>query len=127
MKFVMDALRHYKPLLYAVLTKIYDHSSYQNVDPKLIAGLVYVESRMNPMADNGYDVGLMQINYETWKKELALDRENLKDIDYNLIHGIQILKIYMQKHGDQALQRYNGIGVGMNPNYPKMVRQWSVK
>jgi soluble lytic murein transglycosylase-like protein len=126
-KFILDAVRHYKPLTFAVLSKIYDHSLRENVDPGLIAGIAYVESRLNPMADNGQDVGLMQINYETWKNKFKLNRENLKDLDYNLFFGIQILKSLLKNHGDQALQRYNGIGVGMNPNYPKMVRTWSVK
>jgi len=126
-KFIMDAIRHYQPLTFAVLSKIYDHSTIQGIDPGIVAGVAYVESKLNPMADNGRDVGLMQINYETWKKKMHLNRENLKDIDYNLKIGIQILKELMKNHGEQALQRYNGIGKGMNPKYPSLVKVWSIR
>jgi len=81
-----------------------------NLNPKLIASVVIIESRGNPFAISGKDaVGIMQIHLPTWG--LTADREgvNLLKIEDNVDFGARILKDYTRQFGMwEGVKRYNG-------------------
>ncbi len=78
------------------------------LSPRLLAGLVFVESTCNPNAVSGRDsVGLTQINPKVWH----YSRKQLKDPETNLRIGAQILKNYVNQFGlVEGLHHYNGLG-----------------
>jgi Transglycosylase SLT domain len=81
-----------------------------NLNPKLIASIMIVESGGNPRAISGKNsIGVMQIHLPTWG-EIA-DREglNLLDIEDNIEMGSRILKNYIRQFGLwEGVKRYNG-------------------
>src|SRR5439155_21462588 len=81
-----------------------------NLDPKLIAAIVIVESGANPFAiSESNSVGVMQIHLPTWGS--TADRENLKlfKIEDNVAFGTRILKGYVAKYGLwDGVMRYKG-------------------
>jgi soluble lytic murein transglycosylase-like protein len=81
-----------------------------NVDPRLIASIMIVESRANPFAISGKEsIGIMQIHVPTWGH--AADREgiNLFKIEDNVDFGTRILKDYVHQFGLwEGVKRYNG-------------------
>ena len=87
-----------------------------NVDPRLIASIMIVESRANPFAISGKEaIGIMQIHLPTWGH--AADREgiNLFKIEDNIDFGTRILKDYVHQFGLwEGVKRYNG----WNPDHP---------
>jgi soluble lytic murein transglycosylase-like protein len=84
-----------------------------NLNPRLIASVVIVESRGNPFAISGKDaIGIMQIHLPTWGD--AADREgiNLLKIEDNIDFGARILKNYVRQYGVwEGVKRYNGFFV----------------
>ena len=81
-----------------------------NVDPKLIAAIIIVESSANPFAISDRDsVGLMQIHLPTWAA--TIDRENLNvfRVEDNVELGVRILKEYIGQYGLwTGIMRYKG-------------------
>jgi soluble lytic murein transglycosylase-like protein len=79
------------------------------VDPQLVTAMVFVESSFRPTARCGNCVGLLQINYVTWRRTLRLENGRMLEISYNLRAGITILKHYYEMTNDvsRALQFYN--------------------
>ena len=81
-----------------------------DLDSRLIASIMIVESRGNPFAISGKDsIGIMQIHLPTWG--LAAERKglNLLKIEDNIDFGAQILKQYVQRFGVWGgVKRYNG-------------------
>jgi soluble lytic murein transglycosylase-like protein len=81
-----------------------------NVDARLIASIMIVESRANPFAISGKEsIGIMQIHVPTWGH--AADREgiNLFKIEDNIDFGTRILKDYVHQFGLwEGVKRYNG-------------------
>lgn len=104
------------------------------IRPSLVLALIYVESRGKPtaldfnlphgvsipkfppdveaglkelwaMPTNNVDIGLMQVNYKYWGKELGLSKENLLKPDVNIAAGSAILKNRIDKDGE-----YWGLG-----------------
>jgi soluble lytic murein transglycosylase-like protein len=73
--------------------------------------LIFVESRFDRRAVSRKGAcGLMQVNYPVWKQALAIDRDRLFQIDYNIELGLTILKGYLlETKGDlvRALILYN--------------------
>jgi len=84
-----------------------------DLNPRLIASVMIIESRGNPFAISGKDaVGLMQIHLPTWGT--AADREgiNLLKIEDNVDFGARILKNYIRQFGVwDGVKRYNGFFV----------------
>lgn len=74
----------------------------------LVQGIIQVESKGNPLAQNGISTGLMQINGTTPR-----EREKLRNPKYNLQRGIALLREYKAQLGsdDAAIMAYN-IGIG---------------
>jgi len=87
-----------------------------NLDPRLLASIMIVESRANPFAISGSDsIGIMQVHLPTWGH--AADREgiNLFKIEDNIDFGSRILKDYVHQFGLwEGVKRYKG----WNPDNP---------
>src|SRR5262245_33809223 len=69
------------------------HSSRKhNVDARLVASIIIVESRGNPFAiSHSDDVGIMQIHVPTWAQTLDEEGINLFKIEDNVDFGVRIL------------------------------------
>jgi hypothetical protein len=81
-----------------------------NVDPRLVASIMIVESRGNPFAISGSDaVGIMQIHVPTWSRVIDEEGINLFNIEDNIDFGVRILSHYVVRHGqEEGIKRYNG-------------------
>ena len=82
---------------------IVDESENNNIDPSLIVGLIYVESRFNPKAKSWANAcGLMQILPRYSKKYGGKDRnltcDELKDPKTSITTGTKILKFWKEKY-----------------------------
>jgi soluble lytic murein transglycosylase-like protein len=84
-----------------------------NLDPRLIASIVIVESRGNPFAISGKDaIGIMQIHLPTWGYTADREGINLLKIEDNIDFGTRILKNYLRQFGVwEGVKRYNGFFV----------------
>lgn len=109
------------PEFYQMAKSAYKWGKIYKVNPLLILAIIHRESNFNRMAisivrGKACAFGPMQINYKVWKDELNLDINRIHDIDYNIEHGVKILKYYIDKNNGntwEALWEYWGRG---NPN-----------
>jgi soluble lytic murein transglycosylase-like protein len=99
-----------------------------NLDPRLIASVIIVESRANPFAISGKDaIGIMQVHLPTWGQ--AADREgvNLFKIEDNVDFGARILKNYVRQSGLWVgVKRYKG-WFANNPESESSVLEYLAK
>ena len=81
-----------------------------NLNSRLIASIIIVESRGNPFAISGRDaVGIMQIHLPTWGYVADRAGINLLKIEDNIDFGARILKNYISQFGVwEGVKRYNG-------------------
>ena len=81
-----------------------------NVDPKLVASIMIVESRANPFAVSESDsIGIMQIHLPTWGPLVDQQGINLFKIEDNADLGVRILSGYIASHGIWGgVARYKG-------------------
>jgi transglycosylase-like protein with SLT domain len=89
-----------------------------DLDPRLIASVVIVESRANPFAISESDsVGMMQIHLKTWGTTADKEDINLFKIEDNIDFGSRILKEYSGRFGGiwEGVKRYKG----WNPENPE--------
>ena len=89
-----------------------------NLDPRLIASVVIVESGANPFAISESDsVGMMQIHIHTWGTTADREGINLFKIEDNIDFGSRILKDYSGRFGGiwEGVKRYKG----WNPESPE--------
>jgi len=111
-EFIKKHFSKLNPVYSEIVNKVWDHSLAQNIDPDLVMAVIEIESSYNIMAVSNKDCkGLMQINVKVWKKELKIEESKIFDIDYNIMLGIEILKIYIKKADNNiplALSFYNG-------------------
>ncbi|HEX7503487.1 MAG TPA: transglycosylase SLT domain-containing protein [Acidobacteriota bacterium] len=81
------------------------------LSPNLVLAVMQVESAFNPLAVSSAGAfGLMQVRYAVWKDELAIDRNRIFDVEYNIDLGLRILKQYQDIAGGnmrRALFLYN--------------------
>ena len=84
-----------------------------DLDPRLIASVVIVESRGNPFAISGKDaIGVMQIHLPTWGQTADQEGINLLKVEDNVDLGARILKNYIINFGLwEGVKRYNGFFV----------------
>jgi soluble lytic murein transglycosylase-like protein len=83
-----------------------------HISPELVLAVIDVESNFDRYAISSTSaLGLMQV-MPFWVKEVGgTDKNQLFDIDFNVLLGCQILKYYLDRErGDlvKALARYNG-------------------
>jgi len=112
-KFAMFATRLYEQkdsdFLETALIS-YKKAGEYNLDPYLVIAIIHRESNFNPKAQSFCAYGLMQINYEAWKKEMNIDLKRIFEKEYNIDLGLKIYKQYLEKAaGDPwlALLFYN--------------------
>jgi hypothetical protein len=89
-----------------------------DLDPRLIASVVVVESRANPFAISESDsVGMMQIHIHTWGTTADREGINLFKIEDNIDFGSRILSGYSRRFGGiwEGVKRYKG----WNPDSPE--------
>jgi len=81
-----------------------------DVDPRLIASIMIVESRANPFAISRADsIGIMQIHVPTWGRKAEEEGINLFKIEDNVEFGVRILKEYIHRFGLwEGVKHYNG-------------------
>src|SRR5262249_5966180 len=81
-----------------------------NMEPRLIASIMIIESRANPFAISGRDsVGIMQIHLPTWGPTADREGINLLKIEDNVDFGARILKDYLHQFGVwEGVKRYKG-------------------
>src|SRR6185295_6136241 len=89
---------------------IVDSGKKYNLDPRLIAAIVIVESRANPFAISEADsVGVMQIHLPTWGPIADRENINLFKVEDNVRLGARILSGYVTRYGLwDGVMRYNG-------------------
>ena len=81
-----------------------------NLDPRLIASIVIVESGANPFAVSSKDsVGVMQIHLKTWGQLADEQNINLFKVEDNVDFGARILHDYIAANGVwEGVARYCG-------------------
>lgn len=110
---------------------IYNECKKYNLSPKMIIGIIQIESTFNPQAvsSNGSSIGLMQLNKNTYPwiaKQLGIKNFDPYNPDHNIKAGIWYidhLKKYWESQGynnkevfNLALISYN-MGVGNCKKY----------
>lgn len=99
-------------------------SAQQGVSTTLILAVCAVESSFNPLAINGHDHGLMQVNVN-WQKDVTAEvggPKGLLVLDKGVHAGTKVLKTNLQRSRGNtrlALRMYNGLG--KNNEYPTLV------
>ena len=85
-----------------------------DLNPRLLASVMIVESRGNQFAVSGADaVGLMQIHLPTWGETVDRENINLFKIEDNIDFGARILRDYVRRFGMwDGVKRYNGLVPG---------------
>jgi hypothetical protein len=93
-----------------IAAAIVDSGRKNDVDPRLIASIMIVESRANPFAISGADsIGIMQIHLPTWGHRADEEGINLFKIEDNVNFGVRILKDYIRRFGLwEGVKRYKG-------------------
>jgi len=108
----------------AIEQSILKYSEKYDLPPSIIYSIIERESGFNRYDRSGAEcIGLMQINYHVWKKELKIPNiEYLFEIENNIKCGCYIFNKYYKITGtlDLALQRYFGI-CEKAPRYSKSV------
>lgn len=86
-----------------------------DIAPQILAGLIVTESSARPEAKNGGCLGLGQVSWRVWAKELkargiALSSTDLHDPHRGLMASAMILRHYLDETGSmrEALRRYSG-------------------
>jgi soluble lytic murein transglycosylase-like protein len=93
-----------------IASAIVNSSRKYDLDPKLVASIMIVESRANPFAISNLDaIGIMQIHLPTWGATAEHEGINLFKIEDNVDFGVRILKDYVRRFGLwDGVKRYNG-------------------
>ena len=93
-----------------VVSAILTSSSKYDVDPRLVASIIIVESGANPFAVSPAEsVGMMQIHVRTWGKIADSQNINLFKVEDNIDFGVRILRDYITASGTWVgVARYRG-------------------
>ena len=95
-----------------ILKAVHRYAMLANVDPELVLAVIDVESNFDRFAiSSATALGLMQV-MPFWVPELGYkDKNQLFDVEINVLLGCRILKYYLDmERGDlvKGLARYNG-------------------
>jgi soluble lytic murein transglycosylase-like protein len=95
-----------------ILRTVHRHATVTGVQPELVLAVIDVESNFDRFAiSTATALGLMQV-MPFWVPELGYqDKNQLFDVDINVLLGCRILKYYLDmERGDlvRGLARYNG-------------------
>jgi len=90
---------------------IVNSAKKHDLNARLLASVMIVESRGNPFAISGKDaIGIMQIHLPTWGGTADREGINLLKIEDNIDFGARILKNYIRHFGLwEGVSRYNGV------------------
>ena len=93
-----------------VAESIVDSARKYNLEPRLVASIMLIESRANPFAISDADsVGIMQVHLPTWGQTAEREGVNLFKIEDNIDFGSHILSNYVRQFGLwQGVKRYKG-------------------
>ncbi len=74
---------------------IAENARYYKIQPEKLVAIAYVESRFDPKAHNKQcdDVGLMQINWPTWKNRFTKNKQDLFSVYKNVEVACKIINI----------------------------------
>jgi soluble lytic murein transglycosylase-like protein len=99
-------------------SSIVNSAKKYNVNPRLIASVIIVESRGNPFAISEKNaIGIMQIHLPTWGTTADREGINLLKIEDNIDFGTRILKNYILQSGVwDGVKRYNGFVADDRPS-----------
>lgn len=99
-----------------------------DLNPKLLASVMIVESRGNPFAVSGQNaVGLMQIHLPTWGETADREDINLFKIEDNIDFGARILQGYVRRFGVwDGVKHYNGFIAG-DPIWEESAQRYLLK
>lgn len=98
-KMIDDTGANVKPLTKKkVALAIAENARYYKIQPEKLVAIAYVESRFDPNAYNKPcdDVGLMQINWPTWKNRFTRNKSDLFNIYKNVEVACKIIAINRQ-------------------------------
>jgi len=95
-------------------SSIVNSAKKYDLNPKMLASVIIIESRGNPFAISGKDaVGIMQIHLPTWGNIAEREGVNLLRMEDNVDFGARILKNYVGQFGVwEGLKKYNGFLAG---------------
>jgi hypothetical protein len=93
-----------------IAESVVSSSRKYDLDPRLVASIMIVESRANPFAiSNSDSIGIMQIHLPTWGATADQEGINLFKIEDNIDFGVRILKDYVHRFGLwEGVKRYKG-------------------
>lgn len=102
-----------------LIIEVSEAANRANLDPKLGAALVAVESRCDTLAiSNRGAVGLTQVRPSVWKDKYDFQKVNLFNHCENLKVGFTILADLIRDNGAyEGIRRYQGTGPNGDPNY----------
>jgi soluble lytic murein transglycosylase-like protein len=111
-----------------IASAIVKSSRKYDIDPKLVASIMIVESRANPFAISHLDsIGIMQIHLPTWGTTAEEEGINLFKIEDNVDFGVRILRDYVRRFGLwEAVKRYNGLTAD-NPDSAQAAEDYLAK
>lgn len=104
-KYKVDAAHRYR-----IAEAIVASARKYDLDPRIVASIMIVESRANPFAISPSDsIGIMQIHLPTWGNKADKEGINLFKIEDNVDFGVRILKDYVRRFGLwEGVRRYKG-------------------
>lgn len=84
----------------AITEAVWDFAPQFKLDPMKVMAIIERESYFDPEAISDAGArGLMQINFSVWKKNLNLDESKIHEIRYNIRHGMEIWRHYIDLCG----------------------------
>jgi hypothetical protein len=83
----------------------------KGLNPAIVSAMIVVESGGNPLTvSTSGDLGLMQVNAKIHARSFDFEQKNLLNPEENIDIGTSILKLMVDRHGDEkAIQAYNGL------------------
>ena len=83
----------------------------KGLNPAIVSAMIVVESGGNPLTvSTSGDLGLMQVNAKIHAKSFDFEQKNLLNPETNIEIGTSILKLMVDRYGDEkAIQAYNGL------------------
>jgi soluble lytic murein transglycosylase-like protein len=125
LEFKVNAFSTRYSLFSRILDSVYHKSRKYGFQPDLVLGILQVESDFNPNAVSFKGAyGLMQVNLPVWREELAIDKNRIFEVDYNIDLGLRILKLYFDETKGNlklALHLYNNGYLYNNTSYADKV------
>jgi len=94
------------------LNAAWNSGNKYGISPNVVMWIQYVESRHQPdLVSNKGAMGVMQVMYSVWHKELEIDISRIFEIEYNTDLGTRIAADYLRETKGNVLEMlkmYNG-------------------